>query len=145
MVFEDFGEMLFTHFGVSGPVILTASSYLLRYKEIDSKLKGNNIKLHIDLKPALDEEKLDLRIRRDFEEYKNKQYKNSLDGLLPQKLIGIIISLSGINPDKRVNEITKEERVKLVKLLKDLRLTIVDFGSIKEAVITSGRCFYKRN
>lgn len=138
LIFEDFGEMLFTHFGVSGPIILTASSYLLRYKDYEDKLKGNDIKLHIDLKPALEPEKLDLRIRRDYEEYKNKQYKNSLDALLPQKLIKPIIELSEINPDKKVNEITKEERARLVKLLKNIELTISELGSIEEAIITAG-------
>lgn len=137
-IFEDFGEMMFTHLGVSGPVILTASSYLLRYKDIEKKLKADSIKVQIDLKPALDEEKLDLRIRRDFEEFKNKQYKNSLESLLPQKLINPIIEISKIDPDKRVNEVTKEERLRLVKILKGLELKIKDFGSIEQAVITSG-------
>ncbi len=84
-MYEDFGEMLFTHFGVSGPIILSTSSVLLRVKNVEELLKQNEIKLQIDLKPALDKEKLDLRIRRDFEKVKNKQYKNSLDNLLPQK------------------------------------------------------------
>ena len=138
LIFEDFGEMIFTHFGISGPTILTCSSYLLRYKYVDDKLKENNIKIQIDLKPALDEEKLDLRIIRDFEEYKNKQYKNSLEDLLPQKLIRPIIELSKIDEGKRINEITREERIRLVKLLKNLELTIKSFGPIEQAVITSG-------
>ena len=137
-IFEDFGEMLFTHLGVSGPIILSSSAYLLRWKNIEEKLKARNIKIYIDLKPALDEEKLDLRIRRDFEESKNKSFKNSLDRLLPQKLIAGIVKLSNINPEKKVNEITKEERIKLVKLLKGISLEIEGFGSIYEAIITSG-------
>jgi len=123
-IFEDFGEMLFTHFGVSGPVILTAASLMLRYENIDEKLKNNKIKIQIDLKPALDNEKLDLRILRDFEEVNNKQFKNGLDKLLPQKLIEPIIELSGINPEKRINEITKEERLRIVRLLKSLEIDI---------------------
>lgn len=137
-IYEDFGEMLFTHFGVSGPVILSASSILLRYKNIDELLKQEKIKLQIDLKPALDKEKLDLRIRRDFEEYKNKQYKNSLDKLLPQKLIQAFIEKTNIDPEKRVNEITKEERKKIVDSLKCFELIIGGFGKIDEAIVTAG-------
>ena len=110
VIYNDFGEMLFTHFGVSGPVILSLSSHLVRYKKQEELLKNRNIILQIDLKPALTEEKLDSRILRDFEEFKNKQFKNSLDKLLPQKLIPIIIEKSKINPNKKVNEIKKEER-----------------------------------
>lgn len=137
-IYEDFGEMLFTHFGVSGPVILSTSSILLRYKNIDELLKQEKIKLQIDLKPALDKEKLDLRIRRDFEEYKNKQYKNSLDKLLPQKIIQAFIEKTNIDPEKRVNEITKEERKKIVDSLKCFELTIGGFGKIDEAIVTAG-------
>ncbi len=138
IIYEDFGEMIFTHFGVSGPTILSASAILLRYKNIDELLKNKKIKLYIDLKPALTEEQLDLRIRRDFEEIKNKQYKNSLDKLLPQKLIPSIIYLSEINENKQVNEITKEERIKLVKLLKNFEVTIKMFRPIEDAIITAG-------
>lgn len=137
-IYDDFGEMLFTHFGVSGPVILSASAHLVRYKNIDELLKNNKIILHIDLKPALSKEKLDDRIIRDFEEFKNKQFKNSLEKLLPQKMIEPIIQLSGIKPEKPVNEITKLEREKLVNLLKDFKLTIKGFRPIDEAIITSG-------
>ena len=137
-IYDDFGEMLFTHFGVSGPVILSASAHLVRYKNIDELLKNNKIVLHIDLKPALSKEKLDDRIIRDFEEFKNKQFKNSLEKLLPQKMIEPIIQLSGIKPEKPVNEITKLEREKLVNLLKDFKLTIKGFRPIDEAIITSG-------
>ena len=137
-IYKDFGEMIFTHFGVSGPTILSGSAHLLRYKNIKEKLKNKEIKLKIDLKPALDLEKLDLRIRRDFEETKNKEFKNSLDKLLPSKLINTIISLSKINPNKRVNEITKEERIKLVNLIKNLEFTLKDFRPIEDAIITAG-------
>ena len=101
-------------------------------------MKQEKIKLQIDLKPALDKEKLDLRIRRDFEEYKNKQYKNSLDKLLPQKLIQAFIEKTNIDPEKRVNEITKEERKKIVDSLKCFELTIGGFGKIDEAIVTAG-------
>ena len=137
-IYDDFGEMLFTHFGVSGPVILSSSAHLVRYKNIDELFKNNKIILHIDLKPALTKEKLDDRIIRDFAEFKNKQFKNSLEKLLPQKMIEPIINLSGIKPEKHVNEITKLERENLVNLLKDFKLTIKGFRPIEEAIITSG-------
>ena len=137
-IYEDFGEMIFTHFGVSGPIILSASSHLVRYKNLKELLNNKAIILHIDLKPALTMEKLDERILRDFLEVKNKQFKNSLDKLLPQKMITPIIDLSEIKPEKQVNEITKKEREKLAKIIKDLKLTIKDFRPIEEAIITSG-------
>ena len=137
-IYEDFGEMLFTHFGVSGPIILSSSSHLVRYKEIENLLKEQKIKLIIDLKPALTEEKLNERILRDFSEEKNKEYKNSLNKLLPQKLIPVILEKSGIKYNKKVNEITKEERLKIVKLLKNFELKIQNFRPIEEAIITSG-------
>ena len=137
-IFEDFGEMLFTHFGVSGPIILTTSSHLLRYKNIEEKYKEGKIELEIDFKPALSEQKLEARILRDFDELKNKQYKNSLDKLLPQKLMPVIISISKIQTTKKVNEITKEERKKLVHLLKHFTLKIKGSRPIEEAIITSG-------
>ena len=138
VIYEDFGEMLFTHYGVSGPVILSSSAHLVRYKNVEELLKNGSIKLEIDLKPALSEEKLDLRILRDFEEVKNKEFKNSLDKLLPQKLIPVIIEKTKINPYKRVNEITKEERTKIVKTLKCFEITINGVRPIEEAIITSG-------
>lgn len=138
VVYEDFGEMLFTHFGVSGPVILSASAHLLRYKNIDELLKAGKIILSIDLKPALSKEKLDERVLRDFKEEKNKEFKNSLDKLLPKKMIDVVIQLSEINPEKRVNEITKSERENLVKVLKGLEIEISGFRPIEEAIITSG-------
>ena len=130
--------MLFTHFGVSGPIILSASAHLVRYKNMEDKCKNRKIKLRIDFKPALSEEKLEARILRDFSELKNKEYKNSLDKLLPQKLIPVIIEKSNINPHKKVNEITKEERKTLVNLLKRFTLEIKGLRSINEAIITSG-------
>lgn len=129
LIYEDFGEMLFTHFGVTGPIILSSSSHLVR-----QELK--NTKIEIDLKPALTEEKLDERILRDFQTEKNKEFKNSLDKLLPQKMIPVIIKLLGIN--KKVNEIKKEERHKLVRLLKYFPIEIEGFRDISEAIITSG-------
>ncbi len=138
VIYEDFGEMLFTHFGVSGPTILSGSAHLLRYKNVDELLKNGNIVLSIDLKPALTEEKLDERILRDFSQEKNKQFKNSLEKLLPQKMIDVVISLSGINPNKKVNEITKKEREKLVKILKNFEIKLDGFRPIEEAIVTSG-------
>ena len=138
IIYEDFGEMIFTHFGVSGPIILSASTILLRYKNIKELLKNKEIELLIDFKPALNKEKLDLRIRRDFEEFKNKQFKNSLNQLLPQKLIPVIIEKSEIDENKKANEITKEERQKLVNLLKEFKLTIKDFKEIEYAIVTAG-------
>ena len=137
-IYEDFGEMIFTHFGVSGPTILSSSAHLVRYKNIEENFKNHKIELRIDLKPALSEKKLDERILRDFEEFKNKQFKNSLDKLLPQKLIGVIVERSKINPNKKVNEITKEERKTLINLLKKFSVEIKGFRPIEEAIITSG-------
>lgn len=136
IIYEDFGEMIFTHFGVSGPVILRGSAHLLRYKKED--IRQGNIKLIIDLKPALDVQKLDDRILRDFSLEKNKIFKNSLDNLLPQKMISTVIELSGIDQNKKVNEITREERVRLVQLLKNFEITLHDFRPIEEAIITAG-------
>lgn len=137
-IYEDFGEMLFTHFGVSGPTILSSSAHLVRYKKIEELIKNKKIILKIDFKPALSEEKLDERILRDFLELKNKQFKNSLDKLLPQKLIPVIIKRTKINPNKKVNEITKQERKDLTKILKNFEITISKFRPIEEAIITSG-------
>mgnify|MGYP001350003039 FL=1 len=137
-IYEDFGELLFTHFGVSGPTILSSSAHLLRYKNVDELLNKGTIKLIIDLKPALDEEKLNLRILRDFEKEKNKSFKNSLNDLLPKKMIDTVIELSEIDENKKVNEITKKERMKLIQLLKHYEITISGFRPIEEAIITSG-------
>jgi len=130
-IYEDFGEMLFTHYGLSGPVILSASSHM---RDFDK----NKYKISIDLKPALDFETLDRRILRDFEKGKNKIFSNSLGDLLPQKMIMPIVKLSGISPDKKVNEITKEERKRLVNLLKDLSFDVASLRPVSEAIITSG-------
>lgn len=132
VLYEEFGEMLFTHFGVSGPVLLSASSYGA------AQLKKGPLTLSLDLKPALSEEQLDARILRDFEEQKNKQYKNSLSRLLPAKMIPVIVERSGIDPDKKINEITKEERRRIVQAVKDFRLTLTGLRGYKEAIITQG-------
>lgn len=137
-IYHDFGEMIFTHFGVSGPVILSSSAHLVRYKGIDTKLKEEEITLKIDLKPALSEQKLDDRIIRDFKEISNKQFKNSLDKLLPQKLIPVIIERSKVCPNKLVHDITKEERKQLGCLIKNFTVGIKGFRTIEEAIITSG-------
>lgn len=137
-IYNDFGEMLFTHFGVSGPIILSSSAHLIRYKDISRKLDENKIVLQIDFKPALSEEELDKRVLKDFEEFKNKDFRNSLDKLLPQKLIPVIIELSKINPYKKVNEISKEERKKLLNLLKNFEVILKGFRPIEEAIITAG-------
>lgn len=132
VLYKDFGEMLFTHFGVSGPMILSASA-MIKPANFQSPKK-----LYIDLKPALDEDTLDKRVLREFEEAKNKQFKNSIHKLLPTKMVPVIIELSGIDPDKKVNEISKEERKNLVKLLKAMPLTITGLRGFKEAIITKG-------
>lgn len=138
IIYNDFGEMMFTHFGVTGPVIISSSAHLVRYKNINQLFDNKMIKLSIDLKPALSVDKLNERILRDFSEFKNREFKNSLDKLLPQKMIPVIIELSKINPDKKVNEITKEERMNLVKLLKNLEFSISGFRPISEAIVTAG-------
>lgn len=130
-IYSDFGEMLFTHYGVSGPVILSASSHMTHPKE-------HNYKIIIDLKPALDEQTLDKRIQRDFAENTNKDFINSLSKLLPNKLIPVIVKLSGIEPSEKVNQITKAQRQNLVHLLKNFTVNISDFRPINEAIITSG-------
>lgn len=138
VIYEDFGEMIFTKNGVSGPTILSSSAHLLRAKNIEKLLKEDKIILQIDLKPALSEEVLDKRILKDFTEFKNKQFKNSLDELLPKKMIEPVIKLSNIPEEKRVNEITKKERQNLLDLLKKFTLTIKEFENIEEAIITAG-------
>ena len=138
VIYEDFGEMLFTHFGISGPIILSGSAHLASYKNIDELLKARKIILKIDLKPALSNEKLDERILRDFNEQRNKIFKNGLDKLLPQKLIYEIIKISKIPEDKKINEITKAERQELVKAIKNFTLEIKGFRPIQEAIITRG-------
>ena len=131
IVYEEMGEMIFTHFGVSGPLVLSASSFVADKME-------DVYKISIDLKPALDEATLDKRILRDFDKYKNKNFNNSLNDLLPKKLIPIIIRLSGIDEYKKVNEITKEERQRLVGLIKNLEFNIDGLRGYDEAIITKG-------
>lgn len=128
-IYKNQGEMLFTSYGLSGPIILKASRYIENDK---------NYSLFIDLKPALTHDELDKRVQKDFKKYINKDFKNSLDELLPQKLIPIIISLSNIEENKKVNEITKEERKNLVKLMKGLKVSIKGLRPIEEAIVTSG-------
>lgn len=130
-IYEDQGELLFTHFGISGPLVLSFSAYAKKYLDKD-------LKVILDLKPAMTKEQLDARILRDFKEKINKQYKNSLDDLLPKKMIPIIIEASAISPEKKVNEITREERSRLVTLLKEFTLTVTGLGTFKEAIITKG-------
>jgi len=130
---SEFGEMLFTHFGVSGPIILTLSR-----AAGDALREGEKVTLQIDLKPALTFEQVDLRLQRDFQQFSNKQFKNSLNELLPQSLIPVVISLSGINPEQVVHQITREERKRLVKLLKELTLTITSTLPLATAIVTAG-------
>ena len=131
-LYRDFGEMLFTHFGVSGPLLLSASSFAAK------AIRKQPLRLVIDLKPALTREHLDERILRDFSESRNRQFKNSLTHLYPAKLIPVIIKRSGIDPDKKVNEITKEERSGLVRTTKELEFTLTGLRDYKEAIITQG-------
>jgi predicted Rossmann fold flavoprotein len=131
VIFSEQGEMLFTHYGISGPLVLSLSAHL-------SEPFDRRYRLWIDLKPALDEQALDARILRDFSENANKDFGNSLDRLLPRKLIPVIIRLSGIKPDTKVNQITKEQRRRLCGLLKALPLTPWRFRPVEEAVVTSG-------
>ena len=137
-IYEDFGELLFTHFGVSGPTILSSSAHILRYKNVEELLKKGKIKLQIDLKPALNEEKLNLRLLRDFDKFKNKQIINSLYELLPRKIIEPVIQKANIKKEKRINEITKKERESLVRVIKCFEITISGFRPIEEAIITRG-------
>lgn len=137
-LYEDFGELLFAHFGLTGPVVLSASSIINRINNIEEKIKQNKILSYIDLKPALSEEILDKRICRDFEKYSNKEFKNSLGELLPQKLISVVIEKSRIDPNKKVHQITKEERKKLLYILKKLSVEITGFESFNTAIITCG-------
>ena len=131
-LYQDFGEMMFTHFGVTGPMILSASSY------IGKEIKKQDLTLIVDLKPALTLEQLDQRVLKDFTSQLNKDFRNSITGLFPAKLIPVMVALSGIAPYKKVNEISKEERMNFVKLIKSLTLTITGLRGYKEAVITKG-------
>lgn len=131
VLYEDFGELLFTHFGVSGPIVLSTSSLI-------NRTPFSLIELRLDLKPAIDEQTLDKRILRDFEKYKNKQIVNALCELLPQKMISIVLKFSGISDKKAVNAVTKEERVRLVATLKGMPLKIRGLRGFEEAIVTSG-------
>ncbi len=131
-VYEEFGEMLFTHFGVSGPIIISASSVM-------GKLLGEkDLRLSIDLKPALKFEQLDQRVLRDFEENRNRQFKNAVDKLFPAKLKPVMIERSGIHPDKKVNEISREERQRFVAMIKNFDMTLTGLRGYNEAIITKG-------
>ncbi len=131
VLYEDFGEMMFTHFGITGPMVLSASAHL-------PHIEQGNYEALIDLKPALDEKNLDARMIADFSKYHNKDFQNALDDLLPRKLIPVIVSLSGIDPRKKANSVTKEERRRLCQLLRGLRIPLDGFRPIKEAIITRG-------
>lgn len=131
-LYDEFGEMLFTHYGVSGPIIISASSV------VGKRLQKKELTFQIDLKPALSREQLDQRVLRDFEENKNKQFKNAVDKLFPAKLKPIMIELSGISPEKKVNEISKEERLRFVDLMKNFRMTLTGLRGYNEAIITKG-------
>ena len=130
-VYDDFGEMLFTHFGISGPIVLSSSAHLVR-------TNMRNVKFEVDLKPGLTEEKLNDRILRDFEKYKNKEIKNSLNDLLPKAMIPVIIRKSNIDEEKKVNEITKNERMELIKNIKHFVVEVNGFRPVREAIITAG-------
>ena len=138
LIYSDFGEMMFSHFGVTGPVILSASSRLNQVKDLKNKFRNKKIKLQIDLKPALSSEVLDKRILRDFEKYTNKEFKNALNDLLPQKLIPVVIDISDIDENTKVHQITKKQRENLVSIIKNLEITITDFMPIDMAIVTSG-------
>jgi hypothetical protein len=139
-IYSDFGEMLFTHYGVSGPLILSASSFYVHHLDKIKEGDYNNIeaKLYIDLKPALTHEQLDKRVLREFDDNKNKQFKNVINSLFPSKLVPIMPMLADINPDKQVNEVTKEEREHFVNVIKNLELTITGLRDYNEAIITKG-------
>ena len=130
-IYKDMGEMLFTHFGVSGPMILSASSHM-------RNMEKGRYQIFVDMKPALTPEQLDSRILRDFSENNNKNFINSLGGLLPRKMIPVVVKLSGIKPTEKVNQITKEQRARLVSVLKEFKITVNDFSPIKDAIVTSG-------
>ena len=130
-IYEELGEMLFTHFGLSGPLVLSASAHL-------GDLNKDNYTLSIDLKPALSAEQLDSRIQRDFYEFPNREFQNSLNKLLPAKLVSVVISRSGIDPVKKVNQITKEERLKLAETIKQLKYTVKSMRPVDEAIVTRG-------
>lgn len=130
-IYTDFGELMFAHFGISGPVILSASAHM-------RPMKSGKYRIILDLKPALDHKTLDARILRDFQKYANKDFVNSLGDLLPSGLIGTVVELSAIDPHKKVNSITKEERQRLLQTIKGIEFSVKDFCPIEQAIITSG-------
>ena len=130
-IYSDFGEMLFTHFGVSGPTIISASSFI-------NRLNLNDVYISLDLKPALTEEQLDARVLRDFEKYKNKAIKNSLDELLPKAMIPVIIKTAGVNGDIKNSELKAENRRKIIAAIKDFRMYPHSLRDLNEAIVTSG-------
>ena len=134
-VYEGFGEMLFTHFGISGPLVLTGSCY---YEAADKKGNPYSYKVHLDLKPALTHEQLDKRIQREFEDGRNRQFKNALNGLFPSKMIPVMIQLSGIDPEKQLNSITRSERLSFVDLIKNMTMDVTGLRGFNEAIITRG-------
>ena len=130
-IYSDFGEMMFTHFGITGPMVLSASAHI-------PDISSGRYEAHINLKPALDEKTLDARILSDFSKYSNKDLINALDDLLPKKLIPVVVSLSKIDPRKKINSITREERQSLIDVIRDLRLSLTGFRPLEEAIITKG-------
>ena len=144
VLYEDFGEMLFTHFGVSGPLVLSASSYISSFiynpknRQPDGSVPDICLDMEIDLKPALTEEELDKRVLRDFEEFRNRDFQNSLSKLLPRLMIPVVVERSYIKPDKKVNEITVEERKRLIRTLKHFKLTVSGMRGFDEAIISGG-------
>ena len=138
VIFNDFGEMLFTHFGISGPIVLSSSSKVNRVENLEEKLINNDIVFHIDLKPALDKDALDKRLQKDFTKYANKEFKNALNDLLPKSLIDTVIDLSNIDRDKKVHQINKEERLRLLDLLKDFKININNLMSVETGIVTCG-------
>ncbi len=137
-IYNSFGEMLFAHFGITGPIVLSGSSILNRIENVNEKLELDKVYGVIDLKPALSMEVLDKRIQRDFEKYMNKEFKNGLIDLLPQKLIPVIVEKSDINPDKKIHQVTKQERLKLLDLIKNFKVNIKGFMPTDIAIITCG-------
>lgn len=138
-LYDDMGEMLFTHFGVSGPLILTASSTMQAWnRKKKTSYEEQHYQIHIDLKPALDEVEMDKRLLKDIEKYKAREFRNSLEDLLPRKMIPVIVKLSGIDPTKKMGDLSKEERKTLGSLLKDMTMTITGTRPIEEAIVTMG-------
>ena len=143
VLYDEFGEMLFTHFGISGPLVLTASSYINKYFNEDTFKAENELECFIDLKPALDRETLDKRILRDFESNENKEFQNVLGLLLPRLMVPVVVKLSGIDGKRKVNLITHDERMKLIETLKDFPMTIDSLRGMNEAIISTGGVLIK--